>query len=515
MITLQFPDKLIFLMEITSTSNKQLAKVLKVDPSLISRFRKGTRFVPDKSGYFDKMSIYFAKKCTTDYQLSALSEIIGNYCLNKNQITSKTPQVIARWLSNDDTVYKTQADALLSTFNELKFPKTNDSHCCVDFSDANTINDSSIYAYYGAEGRRKASRKLAQLILSSNSIGELKILNEGNTDWAWSDNNFALKTSNDITQFIYQGGTITRIVPQLNNYSLVYDSITRWLPLHTTGQVKTYFYPHLRDNVLYRTLHLAPGVAALFSTDVGDEKVGDVAFLATDPNIVAALDKEFMDYLTQCNSATVLYDQENYPLQLRKSVTDFLECQSSSITILNGLSFVTMPPQVFDSLSTRSDVNPLKTFHSYCINQFLNKLVNYSYTEVFKLDSFEEIIAGRARYTVLGVSNNKELYYSHDEYLIHLKNIVALLENHPNYNVILLKNNEIKSDIYINKKHNVMLLRKEPSFAICNIEYPEMVSAMWEYATKTGYTEDLTRQRLISQITHLIHQIDDYMQQRD
>lgn len=38
---MEFHDKLIFLMNITQTSNKELAHPLSVDPSLISLFRSG------------------------------------------------------------------------------------------------------------------------------------------------------------------------------------------------------------------------------------------------------------------------------------------------------------------------------------------------------------------------------------------------------------------------------------------------------------------------------------------
>ncbi len=43
---MEFHDKLIFLMNITQTSNKELAHPLSVDPSLISLFRSGKRNPP-------------------------------------------------------------------------------------------------------------------------------------------------------------------------------------------------------------------------------------------------------------------------------------------------------------------------------------------------------------------------------------------------------------------------------------------------------------------------------------
>lgn len=511
-----FPDKLIFLMELTSTSNKQLAEALNVDPSLISRFRRGTRSIPQKSEYFESMSNYFANKCSADYQLKALSETIGNYHLDTNPDTAITAAVIAVWLSSNETGYQTQANTLLRTFNQLKFTDI-DNLCCLPASTSSPKalqKEGELFACHGVEGRRKAGLLFLQYALSANNIGEIKLLNEGNTDWIWSNKDFALEASNDITQLINRGGTITRIVPRLDNLSMTYDAVTRWLPLHTTGRVKSFYYPHIRDNVFSRTLYVAPGAAALFSTAVGYKKVSDITFLTTDPATIAALNQEFEDFLTLCTPAAVIYNQKNYPLQIRKSIMDFLECRSSAITILRELSYVTIPPEVLDSLSKRFEIDRLRGFHASCYAQFQNRLRCSSYTDVFSLASFENIIAGNAKYTAHGISNNKELYYTPTEYQMHLANIIKLLNQYPNYNVILIEKSEIDCDIYINERYHVMLVREKPSLAICNIEYPEMVSAMWEYAiskTRTGCSANINRLQVISQISDLMCQIDDYL----
>ena len=40
---MNFADKLVFLLSVTHTSNIKLAKAINVDPSMISRLRKGQR----------------------------------------------------------------------------------------------------------------------------------------------------------------------------------------------------------------------------------------------------------------------------------------------------------------------------------------------------------------------------------------------------------------------------------------------------------------------------------------
>ena len=108
-----FQDKLVFLMELTSTSNKQLAKAIMVDPSLISRFRTGERRVPENAEYIASMANYFALRCNTNYQIEALSEIIGKPNFFHMSDDKKIAAALASWLSTEGANSQTQANFCL------------------------------------------------------------------------------------------------------------------------------------------------------------------------------------------------------------------------------------------------------------------------------------------------------------------------------------------------------------------------------------------------------------------
>lgn len=74
---MQFYEKLIFLLNLTQVTNRMLAQELQVDPSLISRFRTGRRRLPRNREHIKAMSAYFARRCTTEYQRQALSQMLG------------------------------------------------------------------------------------------------------------------------------------------------------------------------------------------------------------------------------------------------------------------------------------------------------------------------------------------------------------------------------------------------------------------------------------------------------
>ena len=79
---MQFYEKLIFVMNLTQTTNRELALAAQVDPSIISRFRSGKRGLPRNLELLRSMSDFLAERCTGEYQRRALSETSKNSCRN-------------------------------------------------------------------------------------------------------------------------------------------------------------------------------------------------------------------------------------------------------------------------------------------------------------------------------------------------------------------------------------------------------------------------------------------------
>ena len=72
---MQYFDKLNFLMNITQTSNKELAAELAVDRSLISLLRNGKRGLPRKRDLVAKMALFFARRCTAEWMPSSRASL--------------------------------------------------------------------------------------------------------------------------------------------------------------------------------------------------------------------------------------------------------------------------------------------------------------------------------------------------------------------------------------------------------------------------------------------------------
>lgn len=81
---MDFSSKLNFLMNITQTSNKELAKSIYVDPSLISHLKSGNRKRPHNHQHIVNMAEFFAKKSQAEFQRNAISEMLGKASISNS-----------------------------------------------------------------------------------------------------------------------------------------------------------------------------------------------------------------------------------------------------------------------------------------------------------------------------------------------------------------------------------------------------------------------------------------------
>lgn len=89
-----------------------------------------------------------------------------------------------------------------------------------------------------------------------------------------------------------------------HNTDEMFVVIRRWLPLYVSGVIEPYYLSHLRDGIHKRTLMVAPGVAATFSTSIGQQAEGTASFLTRDRQAVDSFTNEFSSYVALCRPSS-------------------------------------------------------------------------------------------------------------------------------------------------------------------------------------------------------------------
>jgi len=508
-----FKEKLAFLMGLTETRNSQLANAIMVDPSLISRLRNGKRNVPSNAEYISSIAKYLASRCTTTLQRDALTRATEDFIDFSD--TKKTTRQIESWLTSNDSISRLYGNILLQSFESATSPLRE------EFADEtyplnirSNNNKQTVYAFYGNEGNQQATQLLSEIILSEKKASKIKIANGNNTEWLWKDRKFSEFVSYSIKKAVTQGHTITHVIPCDQNITMSLDSVNRWLPLYSTGQVNSYYYPYHRDRIFNRTLYVASGVAALVSTTVGNKTENCLTILTTNPDMVASLESEFNNYLELCLPATTFYDYEKSYEALYQCVSNFYKYQADCINIVGGLSYITTPKEVLLDFAQRSDnIRPLTIAQHYDSEyaDIERLLQRHRYTEIFSIDSFEDIVSGKAKSCAI---NGEIFFYTPNAYITHLKNIIAMLEKYENYQVFLIKERTFESCIYVKNGYSVLTFLYKSPYSVCETKSLNIVDAVWEYAKRImdhGVCDDINKMQVIMKINRLLLQLDDYV----
>lgn len=500
-------------MGLTETKNRQLAKAITVDPSLISRFRSGKRTPADNAEYIKSIADYFSTRLTTELQKDAIKLAIGKSYTDFSD-KENISQIIEFWLSSNDSISQSYGNMLLQSFEGIKFPFSEEfaEEIC-PLNKLSNDNKQTVYTYYGNKGKQQATSLLFELVLSAEKVSEIKITNGNSMEWLWEDRRFSRQVSNSIKKVVMQGHTITRIIPRDQNITMSLDTVNRWLPLYSTGRVCSYYYPYHRDKIFNRTLYVAHGIAALVSTSVGNKTESGLTILTTNPEMVQCLESEIDDYLELCLPATSFYDYEKSYEELYQCVSSFYAYQADCINIVGGLSYITTPKEVLQDFAQSSDnISAFDLIHHFeseyaDIERLLQR---HRYTEIFAIDSFEDIISGKASSCAI---NGKVFFYTPHAYIMHLKNIVAMLEKYENYHIFLFNERKIESCIYVKKGYSTLAILYKSPYSVCETKNLNMVDAVWEYAKnemEQGCSDEANKMQVMMKINKLILRLEDY-----
>lgn len=119
-----FAEKLDLLMNVTNTSNSMLARSISMDPSFISRLRRGTRTPARNVNYILAMAEYFNRSCHAEYQKAALREAMKSSFINQPQETCDMVELLNKWLKEEDKASTDSINEFLNDLGHFQFKKT-------------------------------------------------------------------------------------------------------------------------------------------------------------------------------------------------------------------------------------------------------------------------------------------------------------------------------------------------------------------------------------------------------
>ncbi|MDY3251289.1 MAG: hypothetical protein SOX32_13195 [Candidatus Choladocola sp.] len=497
-----FKDKLIFLMQITQTSNKDLAEGISVDPSLISLLRSGKRKKPHDKERIRQIALFFAGRCTADYQRNALAEMLGITVLKSALPVKAVAGHLERWLQGDiDAV-----DQFVESFSQTPI----DPEPFFSAEPAPVLKGETTF-YYGKDGLRESTRCISKMIMDSVSPCSVYLSMGNDLDWLLSDYLLAKELQTNALKTLRRGFTFHQILPSISNTNRYTESLSFWLPMYSTGNMKIYYYPRLRDNMLRYSSILVPDHFIQASFGMGSNCETTVTLVSTDPELVHCYTEQFQQYLALCHEALIVHrdTEEFFPC-----FQDIFSRKGDTIQMVSPLSVNTLPEQMLGQCIHKAE-NPKwkNTFQMYLkeLPHFEKRLEMGPYIDMCYLASAKEIRSETV--PIASVFKTSELHpcYTPETYILHLKNILRLMDEYPNY--YFLPYNEKPHPEYnliVNEDGLALMIRTHAPVIMMEFRRPEIVLALREYllriAEKQGY-DGIHKTKIRSRLKALIEEL--------
>lgn len=478
---MRFSEKLSFLMDITKTTNSTLSRHVLLDASYISRLRRGKRLLPRNADSVKNMAAYFARHCKEGYRQKAVGDALGLSPLPQD--TTVLTDAIARWLlAGQDGGAETVGQFLdgLSGMQNRNLPAAN-----LQKNEA-VFSREELAVYYGVEGKRQAVLYFLSEVIAQDKPQTLLLFSDEETSWMTADPAFTRQWAVLMAQVLSQGHRIKIIHTVSRNLDEMLDAIGQWMPLYMAGTIEPYFYPKKRDGLFKRTLFIAPGTAAVVSGSVGEHTGRAVNLLFRNPTAVAAYEEEYLQYLRLCRPLMRIFKAKD-KADCLSTLAKFEKKRGNALVKTESLSLLTMPEALFSQMLARAGTPGLEMldFHRSRAENLRQLLRSHDFTEIVVLPEPKDVMAGKVKVALSDMLGGGAIHYTPGEYLLHLQNIMKLLDIYENYHVHLVRGPiEDLSPVYVKEELGAIVAKTSQPPVVLAMSEGNMIASFWDFLKK-------------------------------
>lgn len=268
-------------------SGKQLADLVNVDCSLVSKWRSGSRHMNRE--YAHKISgIILSLDAGNGFQ--RVQEVLGKkYPPCDSRVSAKIGADLELWLMTADP--------------EAEKPG-------VEPYLVGQPRKSEYYLFMGESGKRDAVRTFLDIAMSeSNQV--LWLFTQEDCNWLSSDHAYILDWQQRNFHVLQQGNVIHVIHPVGKKYRQMVEMMIRWIPLHLYGNAMAYYVPRYLDEQVKMSIFLIEGKVALLNITADNYTHQLRSYMFSDSNMLENLKAVLMSWFQQSTRMFKRYPYQN------------------------------------------------------------------------------------------------------------------------------------------------------------------------------------------------------------
>lgn len=486
-------SRLGFLLERFGVTGKELADILHVDYSLVSKWRNHTRVLTPRSDYLQKICDYFLS-LDSNNQYSNLKEIILNAYPNVQLVSAKEVSIyLKKWfLSNGQT----SSDLLSSILN------------------SGVLCEGHFYIFKGNDGKREAVTKFMEIALSDPKGQELLLFSQENPLWFNEDNDFIKSWREKNFEFLNKGGNLYIIHTIDRLYKSIAFSLIHWLPLHMTGNTLPFYYPQITDSSIKVTLFVLKDHAVIFGITADGFTKTSYTYLCLEPTLVKQCQYGLQALLSESLPLFEKFLPQNAD-KLMSLITKADQSDESNYYVTLPPFFLTMSQKTLKNILTENemtekDIEAYLGYHSVMQKHFEINSSNNFYRFIIDMNRLEKIISNGiiildniSSYSGTHIKISKESFCNAINEMLNVLDIsnidIAILDGPPSdgldgIDMWVKKNTIVISSTASDEKSHFSLVTSELT-SVNSCFYN--LNQIWNTIPKIKYDKDWIRQRLL------------------
>lgn len=474
---MNFTEKFNVLLSLTKATPSALARAMYVDRTQISRLKTGARGKPTKSTTLREMAEYFASNSDSEYQLAALYNLTGDIRFQTFAPENVRADIIYHWLELEeeavDTIKKAKS---LEAFNGVP-----DVQPVPEYKDTEEVQAPRYITYYGNIGKRQAILDFMDCLIELKKTCTVLILTDESIQWG--DGDFIKKFSKKIEIVVKKGFRFQFILSPFRDLDYAISFFKRWKTAYMQDALRFYYYPRLRDDLYRRMLMIVPDEFAVYADSLNGQMESRITIMTSELLAVNGFKEDYRDILSRCRPmirVLKLHDLDEF----FEYLSSMERLQEDCIFLSTSLSEITLPDIILKRISESGipEAKHLCDNHHHRISIWKENCKKYLYTEIICLASKIDIIAGRVEIPLSRYLCGEKLYYTSDEYCLHLENMIGYLKNNSNYRVILIDKRKLKNiDVYVKGQDEVFFFKETDLLTVHEITEKLTASVFYDY----------------------------------
>lgn len=475
---LQNFDTLVSMLKINMN---RLCSYINYDVSTISRFRNGTRKPADPEKFAAAVAGYVTEELNSVQNQAILAQL---FACSEDEIADNLNRCakLTEWLLSEKNILNNPTSNFLHKLDEFDL---NDYIKAIHFDELKVLTVPlqipTSKAYFGLNEMMESELDFLKATVLSKSMEPVIMYSDMPMEEMGKDPDFPKKWMFGMAMMLKKGLHLNQIHNLDRSFEDMMLGLESWIPMYMTGQISPYYLKNVQNNVFLHFLKVS-GTAALTGEAIAGYHSEGKYYLTKSKKEVEYYKKRAQELLNNAYPLMNIYRNENSN-ELRAFLLSDAKESGNRRSILSTLPIYTMDVSLLKSILERHGLNceeiqgilevadiSLQRVEMILTTQRIQDEVPYVTKEEFENRPFTLNLSG--------AFCEKNIFYTYEDYLAHMKSTECFAQNHSNYTIKKTSSIFRNLQILIHEEKWVMVSKGTAPAIHFVIHHPKLCNAI-------------------------------------